>query len=76
MLLHSLPPRSHPVSDVIFIAVLVAFFVLCALYVQLCDRMIGSDELAMAVKGADTPLDGESPTLTTAGVGSADGVTS
>jgi hypothetical protein len=66
------------VSDVIFIAVLLAFFVLCALYVQLCDRMIGSDELAMAVKGADTAdtnLDGEAPTLTTAGVGTADGVT-
>jgi hypothetical protein len=63
------------VSDVIFIAVLLAFFVLCTLYVQLCDRMIGSDELAMATKGDDSSVDGESPTLITAGVGTGDGVT-
>jgi hypothetical protein len=63
------------VSDVIFIAVLLAFFVLCTLYVQLCDRMIGSDELAMATKGDDSAVDGESPTLITASVGTADGVT-
>lgn len=49
-------------SDVIFIAVLLAFFVLCALYVQLCDRMIGSDELAIPAQGTDSGLDGE-PTL-------------
>ena len=39
-------------SDVIFIAVMIAFFVLCALYVQLCDRMIGPDDPAMAGAGA------------------------
>lgn len=50
-------------SDVIFIAVLLAFFVLCALYVQLCDRMIGSDELAMPAQGTDSGLDGEPVTL-------------
>jgi hypothetical protein len=50
------------VSDVIFIAVLLAFFVLCALYVQLCDRMIGSDELAMAVNDVETSLDADGVT--------------
>ena len=37
-------------SDVVFIAVIIVFFVLCALYVQWCDRMIGSDELALAAR--------------------------
>ena len=31
-------------SDVIFISALIAFFVLCALYVNLCDHMIGTDD--------------------------------
>ena len=31
-------------SDVIFIAVMIAFFVLCALYVNVCDRLIGTDD--------------------------------
>jgi hypothetical protein len=31
-------------SDVIFIAVMIAFFVLCALYVNVCDRLIGPDD--------------------------------
>ncbi len=62
-------------SDVIFIAVLLAFFVLCAFYVQLCDRMIGSDELAMAATGEDSSVDGESPTLMAAVAGTTDGVT-
>jgi hypothetical protein len=53
------------VSDVIFIAVLIVFFVLCALYVQLCDRMIGSDEMAPSVKGDESDADGEPATLTT-----------
>jgi hypothetical protein len=62
------------VSDVIFIAVLLAFFVLCTLYVQLCDRMIGPDELAIAAKGEDSSVDGESPTLMAAVAGTTDGV--
>ncbi len=31
-------------SDVIFIAATVAFFCICVLYVQWCDRIIGPDE--------------------------------
>lgn len=62
-------------SDVIFIAVLLAFFLVCTLYVQLCDRMIGSDELAMAAKGDDSSVDGESPTLLAAVAGTTDAVT-
>jgi hypothetical protein len=53
-------------SDVVFIAVMVVFFVLCALYVQLCDRMIGPDELALAGKDTDTELDSDQPTLVSA----------
>ena len=30
-------------SDVIFIAATIVFFVLCALYVHWCDRIIGPD---------------------------------
>lgn len=62
-------------SDVIFIAVMIGFFVLCTLYVQLCDHMIGSDELAMAAKGSDSADDGESPTLVAAFAGTNDEVT-
>jgi hypothetical protein len=52
-------------SDVIFIAVVIAFFVLCALYVQLCDHMIGSDDLALSVQGTDTSSEGEMSTPVT-----------
>ena len=62
-------------SDVIFIAVILAFFVVCLLYVQLCDRMIGSDELAISAKGNDASVDGDSPTLLTTVAGTTDGVT-
>ena len=46
-------------SDAIFIGVMIVFFLLCTLYVQLCDRMIGSDELAMPAQGTDSDPDGE-----------------
>ena len=59
-------------SDVVFIAVIVVFFVLCALYVQLCDRMIGPDELALAGKDTDPQLDDQQPTLVAASAGSAE----
>jgi hypothetical protein len=71
----SLTTRSHPVSDVIFIAVMIVFFVLCALYVQLCDRMIGPDESALAARDDDSAVDSEAPTLVTAIAGASDGVT-
>ncbi len=57
-------------SDVIFIALMIVFFILCTLYVQLCDRMIGPDELAMVGRDIDSANDSapdtESPTLTAA----------
>ncbi len=43
----------------------IVFFVLCALYVQLCDRMIGSDEMALSVTGDEADADGEPATLIT-----------
>ncbi len=61
-------------SDVIFIAVMIVFFLLCTLYVHLCDRMIGPDELAMTGQGADSSPDGESATLAAASAGTSGGV--
>jgi hypothetical protein len=54
-------------SDVIFIAIMIAFFVLCALYVQLCDHMIGPDDLATAGQDADRATDGPSMTMVSVG---------
>ena len=62
-------------SDVIFIGVMIVFFVLCALYVQLCDRMIGSDELAMPVQGTDSGPDDEPAMLVAAVAGTSATVT-
>jgi len=39
-------------ADVVFVAVIIAFFALSALYVTWCDRIIGPDEFA-----ADTPTE-------------------
>jgi hypothetical protein len=61
-------------SDVIFIALMIVFFILCTLYVQLCDRMIGPEELAMVGRDIDSATDSapdsESPTFTAAMAGS------
>jgi hypothetical protein len=67
------------VSDVIYIAVMIAFFVLCTLYVQLCDRMIGPDDPAMAGTGtdaaaADLDVDNRRGTLVATTAGAGDGV--
>lgn len=35
-------------ADVIFIAIILVFFGLSALFVKFCDRIIGSDEEALA----------------------------
>jgi hypothetical protein len=42
-------------QDVVYIAVLVAFFVLAGLFVVACDRIIGSDEEALAEGARGTP---------------------
>jgi hypothetical protein len=43
-------------ADIIFIAVALAFFALCALYVHWCDRIIGPDVFA-ATEPADDGFD-------------------
>ena len=52
-------------ADVIFIAITIAFFVLCVLYVNWCDRIIGPDEFGPAAAnsdaGADEPVSEEVP---------------
>ena len=62
-------------SDVIFIAVMIAFFVLCALYVSLCDRMIGSDEVAMAANREPDSSPDDEPALSATSAAANLGVT-
>jgi hypothetical protein len=40
-------------ADVIFVAAIVAFFALSALYVTWCDRIIGPDDFSTDVTGAE-----------------------
>lgn len=41
-------------GDVIFVAVIVAFFAVAAVYVRACDRIVGRDVATESVLGADT----------------------
>lgn len=41
-------------GDVVFVAVIVAFFALTVAYVRACERLVGRDTAAEAVLGADT----------------------
>ena len=45
-------------GDVIFLVGTIAFFVVCVLYVEWCDRIIGSDEFFEAVE-EPTPSENE-----------------
>jgi hypothetical protein len=45
------------VTDLLFIVIVVAFFVLCVGYVRLCDRIIGPDPAAR--ESGDPPARGE-----------------
>lgn len=62
-------------SDLIFIAVLVGFFVLCALYVQLCDHLIGPDDPALAGAATDSASDDGVDLLVPARAGTGNGGT-
>jgi hypothetical protein len=44
-------------QDVIFVAVIIAFFGLCVLLVRACDWIIGPDEQALAGTGGGTSPD-------------------
>jgi hypothetical protein len=46
------------VADIIFLAVIVAFFMLCVGYVAICGRIIGPDVIA-EVEADDDELSGE-----------------
>ena len=39
-------------ADVIFVAVICAFFALCVVYIRWCDRIVGPDEFTL-----DPPVD-------------------
>jgi len=37
-------------SDIVYVAIIIAFFALAALFVKACDRIIGSDEESEATR--------------------------
>jgi hypothetical protein len=43
------------VADIVLILTLVAFFVVCAIYVSWCDRIIGADPEPATVGELDAP---------------------
>lgn len=43
-------------ADILFIAITIAFFAICALYVQWCDRIIGPDTEIQPSDGSRTEL--------------------
>lgn len=40
-------------SDVLFVAIMIAFFGLCVVLVRVCDRMIGSGDVTFADAGQE-----------------------
>ncbi len=40
-------------ADIVFVAIALAFFAICVLYVRWCDRIIGPDEVAPVRSGDD-----------------------
>lgn len=44
----------HNMADVIFIGAIVVFFLIAALFVKACDRIIGPDEEALAPRVGET----------------------
>jgi hypothetical protein len=42
-------------NDIAYLAIILAFFVLAGLFVVACDRIIGPDEDALAVRSAAEP---------------------
>ena len=56
-------------SDVIFIAVTIVFFAICAVYVHWCDTIIGTDDLSGSGDDNVASLDESGPALLTAVAG-------
>ena len=42
-------------NDFAYVAIIIAFFVLAALFVRACDRIIGPDELSQAGRTSSSP---------------------
>ena len=40
-------------ADIVYVAIIVAFFALAALFVRACDKVIGPDETATVVSGRE-----------------------
>jgi len=49
-------------ADVIFVAVISAFFALCVVYVRWCDRIIGPDMTSLAVGAGEPDHDADQST--------------
>jgi hypothetical protein len=55
------------VADLIFVAVIVAFFAVAALFVVACDHIIGADDKQAQGRGAVSPTPDDGPTASSAG---------
>ena len=44
-------------ADIVFLAIIVAFFLLCVAYTELCSRIIGPDEVLEPEARLDDPED-------------------
>ena len=40
-------------ADIVFVAIALAFFALCVLYVKWCDQIIGADEMSSTRSGEE-----------------------
>jgi hypothetical protein len=50
-------------ADLVFVSIIVAFFVLCIVYLRWCDRIIGPDEFGAERDDADSPYVATDATL-------------
>jgi hypothetical protein len=41
-------------ADVVFVAVICAFFALCVVYIRWCDRIVGGDEFTIDAAAPDS----------------------
>jgi hypothetical protein len=55
--------RNEPMSDLIFIGATIAFFAICALYVNWCDKIIGPDDFPAAGTDSSATVDDAAPVL-------------
>lgn len=47
-------------NDFAYVAIIIAFFALAALFVRACDRIIGPDEMSQAPRASSPSVDADS----------------